>query len=103
MILILPMKKLTARFLENLALQEAQVNAFKQLLMCFPLWKTMKSLYSYQLMKYMSNQPSAKTVLAAMINFLRGSPAFVARLVPVANSKHGLLVDLLLVLVSIYP
>ena len=45
----------------------------------------------------------AKTVLAAMINFLRGSPAFVARLVPVANLKHEFLVDLLLVLVSIYP
>ena len=45
----------------------------------------------------------AKTVLAAMINFLRGSPAFVARLMPVANLKHAFLVDLLLVLVSIYP
>ena len=43
----------------------------------------------------------AKTVLAAMINFLRGSPASVARLVPVVNLKHKLLVDLLLVLISI--
>ena len=43
----------------------------------------------------------AKIVLAAVINFLRGSPAFVARLVPVANLKHEFLIDLLLVLISI--
>ena len=43
----------------------------------------------------------ARTVLALMINFLRGTPAFVARLIPVVNLKHAFLVDLLLTLVEI--
>lgn len=43
----------------------------------------------------------AKTVLALMVNFLRGSPAFVARIAPVANLKHDFLVDLLLVILSV--
>ena len=43
----------------------------------------------------------ARTVLALMINFLRGTPAFVARLIPVVNLKHAFLVNLLLTLVEI--
>ena len=43
----------------------------------------------------------AKTVLAFMINSLKGSPAFVARLAPVTNLKHEFLVELLLLVVKI--
>ena len=43
----------------------------------------------------------AKTVLAFMINFLKGSPAFVARLSPVTNLKHEFMMELLIVVVTI--
>ena len=43
----------------------------------------------------------AKTVLVLMINFLRGTPAFVARLALVTNLKHEFLVELLLTVVKI--
>ena len=53
---------------------------------------------------FAQNQDSptpARTVLALMINFLRGTSAFVARLIPVVNLKHAFLVDLLLTLIEI--
>ena len=43
----------------------------------------------------------AKTVLALMINFLRGKPAFVARLSPVRDPEHQCLFDTLLHLVDV--
>ena len=43
----------------------------------------------------------AKTVLALMINFLRGKPAFVARLSPLRDLEHQYLFDTLLHLVDV--
>ena len=44
---------------------------------------------------------AAKTVLALMINFMLGTPAFVARLIPVLNLKHTFLWDTLRALMTI--
>ena len=41
-----------------------------------------------------------KTVLALMINFVRGTPAFGARLSPVLNLKHEYLLNIILDLVK---
>ena len=43
----------------------------------------------------------AKTVLALMINFVRGAPAFVARVSPVLNLKHEYLLNIILDLVKV--
>ena len=43
----------------------------------------------------------AKTILALMVNFMRGKPAFVARLSPVLNLEHSYLFDILLKVVEV--
>ena len=92
------MKKLSARFLENLTLQEVDVFYTLEDHEKF-VFISADEIYVKPAIRYRGGKMLA--FAQNQINFLRGFPAFVARLVPVVNLKHEFLVDRLLVLISI--